>query len=47
MPLAGKPRCIEDVGTGAWEQVEYVTDVRRRVRAVRDHWRYTPQSSTR
>ena len=34
---------LQDVGTGAWEQVEYVTDVRRRVRAVRDHWRHAPE----
>ena len=33
----------QDVGTGPWEQVEYVTDVRRHVRAVEDHWRTTPE----
>ena len=33
----------QDVGTGAWEQVEYVTDVRRHVRAIKDHWRHTPE----
>ena len=33
----------QDVGTGPWEQVEYVTDVRRHVRAIKDHWRYTPE----
>ena len=33
----------EDVGTAPWEQVEYVTDVKRHLKAVEDHWRHTPE----
>ena len=33
----------QDVGTGSWEQVEYVTDVRRHLKAVEGHWRHTPE----
>ena len=34
---------LEDVGTGPWEMVEHVTDVRRRMKRVEDHWRHPPE----
>ena len=34
---------LEDVGTAPWEMVEHVTDVRRHMKAVEDHWRKTPE----
>ena len=34
---------LEDVGTAPWEMVEHVTDVRRRMKAVENHWRHTPE----
>ena len=33
---------LEDVGTGPWEMMEHVTDLRRRMKAVENHWRHTP-----
>ena len=38
-------RCWKTWGTGPWEMVEYVTDARRRVKAVEGHWRKTPEFS--
>ena len=34
---------LEDVGTGPWEMVEHITDVRRHMKAVEGHWRHTPE----
>ena len=34
---------VQAVGTGPWELVEDKTDVFRRVKAVRNHWRKTPE----
>jgi len=34
---------LQDVGTGPWEQVEFKTDQFRKVKAVEDHWRKTPE----
>ena len=34
---------LQDVGTGPWEGVEYKTDDSRRMKAVTDHWRHTPE----
>ena len=34
---------LEDVGTAPWEMVEHVTDVRRHMKAVENHWRHTPE----
>ena len=33
---------LEDVGTAPWEMVEHKTDDFRRMKAVEDHWRHTP-----
>ena len=33
---------LEDVGTAPWEMVEHKTDDFRRMKAVEDHWRLTP-----
>ena len=33
----------QDVGTGPWQQVEYRTDNFRRMSAVENHWRKTPE----
>ena len=33
---------LEDVGTAPWEMVEHRTDDFRRMKAVEDHWRLTP-----
>jgi peptide/nickel transport system substrate-binding protein/oligopeptide transport system substrate-binding protein len=34
---------LEDVGTAPWEMVEHKTDVHRKLKAVEDHWRNTPE----
>ncbi len=34
---------LQDVGTGAWEGVDFKTDEFRLVKAVEDHWRHTPE----
>jgi ABC-type transport system substrate-binding protein len=34
---------LEDVGTAPWEMVEHKTDVHRKLKAVEDHWRHTPE----
>ena len=34
---------LQDVGTAPWEMVEHKTDELRRMRAVEDHWRHTPE----
>ena len=34
---------LEDVGTAPWEMVEHVTDVKRHMKAVENHWRHTPE----
>jgi len=34
---------LQDVGTGAWEAVEMKTDQHRKMKAVTDHWRHTPE----
>ena len=33
---------LEDVGTAPWEMIEHRTDDFRRMKAVEDHWRLTP-----
>ena len=33
---------LEDVGTAPWEMVEHITDDRRTMKAVEDHWRHVP-----
>ena len=33
---------LEDVGTAPWEMVEHITDDRRLMKAVEDHWRHVP-----
>ena len=33
---------LEDVGTAPWEMVEHITDDRRIMKAVEDHWRHVP-----
>ena len=33
---------LEDVGTAPWEMVEHITDDRRVMKAVEDHWRHVP-----